>query len=102
MEEDPRPDDLFSARICPTPVAEENGAPGKQQATVMVDSALFAVRRTDDKPPGVFALWARCGARLECVSRQHMAQQFGDHRGIYTPIRSFIVVAQQWRRRSGT
>jgi 2-oxoisovalerate dehydrogenase E1 component len=52
-EEDPRPEDLFTHEFAPTPVTEEKGerSPKGKQPTVMVDSALFAIRELMNKHP---------------------------------------------------
>ncbi len=50
-EEDPRPEDLETHEFAPTPITEEKGErkPSGKQPTVMVDSALFAIRELMSK-----------------------------------------------------
>ncbi|HEY6161312.1 MAG TPA: thiamine pyrophosphate-dependent dehydrogenase E1 component subunit alpha, partial [Bacteroidia bacterium] len=49
--EDPRPEDLFTHDFAPTTITEEKGerSPTGKQPTVMVDSALFAIRELMNK-----------------------------------------------------
>jgi 2-oxoisovalerate dehydrogenase E1 component len=95
-EEDPGPEDLFSHEFAPTPVTEEKGnrAPGGKQATVMVDSALFAIRELMTKHPECLLYGQDVGARLGGVFREAatLAQQFGDHRVFNTPIQEAFIV----------
>jgi 2-oxoisovalerate dehydrogenase E1 component len=95
-EEDPRPEDLFKHEFAPTPVTEERGnrAPSGKQATVMVDSALFAIRELMSKHPECLLYGQDVGARLGGVFREAatLAQQFGDHRVFNTPIQEAFIV----------
>ncbi|PBQ30780.1 tungsten formylmethanofuran dehydrogenase [Sphingobacteriaceae bacterium] len=96
LEEDPRPEDLFDHEFAPTPVTEEKGerAPSGKQPTVMVDSALFAIRELMTKHPECLLYGQDVGARLGGVFREAatLAQQFGDHRVFNTPIQEAFIV----------
>ncbi|MBL7932616.1 MAG: tungsten formylmethanofuran dehydrogenase [Bacteroidia bacterium] len=96
LEEDPRPEDLFLHEFAPTPVTEEKGerAPCGKQATVMVDSALFAIRELMSKHPECLLYGQDVGARLGGVFREAatLAQQFGNHRVFNTPIQEAFIV----------
>lgn len=96
LEEDPRPEDLFMHEFAPTPVTEEKGerAPGGKQPTVMVDSALFAIRELMSKHPECLLYGQDVGARLGGVFREAatLAQQFGNHRVFNTPIQEAFIV----------
>jgi 2-oxoisovalerate dehydrogenase E1 component len=95
-EEDPKPEDLFLHEFAETPIKEENGerAPTGKQATVMVDSALFAIRELMTKHPECLLYGQDVGARLGGVFREAatLAQQFGDHRVFNTPIQEAFIV----------
>ncbi len=95
-EEDPRPEDLFLHEFAPTPVTEEKGerAPKGKQPTVMVDSALFAIRELMEKHPECLLYGQDVGARLGGVFREAatLAQKFGDHRVFNTPIQEAFIV----------
>jgi 2-oxoisovalerate dehydrogenase E1 component len=95
-EEDPSPEDLFTHEFAPTPITEEQGerSPKGKQATVMVDSALFAIRELMNKHPECLLYGQDVGARLGGVFREAatLAQQFGDHRVFNTPIQEAFIV----------
>jgi 2-oxoisovalerate dehydrogenase E1 component len=95
-EGDPRPEDLFLHEFAETPVKEEKGnrAPAGKQPTVMVDSALFAIRELMTKHPECLLYGQDVGARLGGVFREAatLAQQFGDHRVFNTPIQEAFIV----------
>lgn len=95
-EEDPLPEDLFKHEFAPTPITEEKGerSPGGKQPTVMVDSALFAIRELMTKHPECLLYGQDVGARLGGVFREAatLAQQFGDHRVFNTPIQEAFIV----------
>lgn len=95
-EEDPRPEDLFKHEFAPTPVTEEKGerTPIGKQPTVMVDSALFAIRELMSKHPECLLYGQDVGARLGGVFREAatLAQQFGGHRVFNTPIQEAFIV----------
>lgn len=96
LEEDPRPEDLFTHEFAPTPVTEEKGerSPAGKQPTVMVDSALFAIRELMSKHPECLLYGQDVGGRLGGVFREAatLAQQFGDHRVFNTPIQEAFIV----------
>jgi 2-oxoisovalerate dehydrogenase E1 component len=95
-EEDPRPEDLFLHEFAPTPITEEKGTrvPSGKVPTVMVDSALFAIRELMSKHPECLLYGQDVGARLGGVFREAatLAQQFGDHRVFNTPIQEAFIV----------
>ena len=94
--EDPQPEDLFTHDFAPTLVIEEKGTrePAGKEKTVMVDSALFAIRELMAKHPECLLYGQDVGRRLGGVFREAatLAQQFGDHRVFNTPIvEAFII-----------
>jgi len=93
---DPTPSDLFTHRLAPTPVTEERGTrePVGRERTVMVDSALFAVREILDAHPEALLYGQDVGRRLGGVFREAatLAQQFGDDRVFNTPIQEAFIV----------
>lgn len=94
--EDPRPEDLLLHDFAPTPITEEKGQrePKGKEKTVMVDSALFAIRELMTKHPECVLYGQDVGARLGGVFREAatLAQQFGDHRVFNTPIQEAFIV----------
>lgn len=96
LEEDPLPEDLFKHEFAPTPITEEKGerSPGGKQPTVMVDSALFAIRELMTKHPECLLYGQDVGARLGGVFREAatLSQQFGEHRVFNTPIQEAFIV----------
>lgn len=94
--EDPKPEDLHKHIFAPTPITEEKGDrdPKGKEKTVMVDSALFAVREILDKHPEALLYGQDVGGRLGGVFREAatLAQQFGDHRVFNTPIQEAFIV----------
>lgn len=96
LEEDPRPEDLLLHEFAPTPVTEEKGerSPKGKLPTVMVDSALFAIRELMTKHPECLLYGQDVGARLGGVFREAatLAQQFGNHRVFNTPIQEAFIV----------
>ncbi len=96
LEEDPQPEDLFKHEFAPCPITEEKGerSPSGKQPTVMVDSALFAIRELMNKHPECLLYGQDVGARLGGVFREAatLAQQFGDHRVFNTPIQEALIV----------
>jgi len=93
---DPTPSELFTHRKAPTPVTEERGTrePAGRERTVMVDSALFAVREILDAHPEALLYGQDVGRRLGGVFREAatLAQQFGDDRVFNTPIQEAFIV----------
>jgi len=95
-EEDPKPEDLTKFIYAPTPITEEAGvrSPSGKEPTVMVDSALFAVRELMEKHPECLLYGQDVGGRLGGVFREAatLAQQFGDERVFNTPIQEAFIV----------
>lgn len=96
QEEDPLPEDLFLHDFAPTPVTEEKGnrMPDGKEATVMVDSALFAIRELMEKHPECLLYGQDVGKRLGGVFREAatLAQKFGDNRVFNTPIQEAFII----------
>ena len=94
--EDPTPEDLLKHCYAPTEITEEKGvrAPQDKQPTVMVDSALFAVRELMQKHPECLLYGQDVGRRLGGVFREAatLAQQFGDSRVFNTPIQEAFII----------
>jgi len=94
--EDPKPEDLFLHDFAPTPITEEKGerSPAGKQATVMVDSALFAIRELMAKHKECLLYGQDVGGRLGGVFREAatLAQQFGDSRVFNTPIMEAFII----------
>lgn len=96
QEEDPRPEDLYTHVFAPTPITEEKGnrTPAGKQPTVMVDSALFAIRELMEKHPECLFYGQDVGRRLGGVFREAatLAAQFGDDRVFNTPIQEAFII----------
>ncbi len=96
LAEDPKPEDLFKHDFAPTSVTEEKGvrAPVGKEATVMVDSALFAVKELMEKHPECLLYGQDVGARLGGVFREAatLANKFGSHRVFNTPIQEAFII----------
>ena len=96
LAEDPRPEDLFDHDYAPTPVTEEKGErePAGKEKTVMVDSALFAIRELMAKHPECLLYGQDVGGRLGGVFREAatLAQTYGDHRVFNTPIQEAFII----------
>jgi len=94
--EDPKPEDLFDFDFAPTPITEEKGVrkPEGKDKTVMVDSALFAVREIMEKHPEALLYGQDVGGRLGGVFREAatLAQKFGNHRVFNTPIQEAFII----------
>ena len=94
--EDPRPSDLLNHAYAPTPITEEAGnrEPEGKEATVMVDSALFAVEEILGKHPEALLYGQDVGGRLGGVFREAatLAQKFGDGRVFNTPIQEAFII----------
>jgi 2-oxoisovalerate dehydrogenase E1 component len=94
--EDPKPEDLFTHRYAPTSVTKESGVrvPKNRDETVMVDSALFAMREILQSHPEALFYGQDVGARLGGVFREAatLAEQFGDHRVFNTPIQEAFII----------
>lgn len=93
---DPEPADLFTHDFAPTPITEEKGErePAGKEATVMVDSALFAIRELMAKHPECLLYGQDVGGRLGGVFREAatLAQTYGDHRVFNTPIQEAYII----------
>lgn len=94
--EDPRPEDLMTNIFAPTPILMEKGErePEGKQPTVMVDSALFAIRELMAAHPECLFYGQDVGRRLGGVFREAatLAGQFGDDRVFNTPIQEAFIV----------
>ncbi len=94
--EDPTPESITDFIFAPTPVTEEKGErePKGKKKTVMVDSALFAMRELMEKHPEALLYGQDVGGRLGGVFREAatLAQQFGDNRVFNTPIQEAFII----------
>ena len=94
--EDPRPEDLYTHVFAPTPITEEKGirSPEGKDKTVMVDSALFAIRELMAKHPEALLYGQDVGLRLGGVFREAatLAKQYGKNRVFNTPIQEAFLV----------
>lgn len=94
--EEPDPESITDFIFAPTPVTEEKGErePKGKKKTVMVDSALFAVRELMQKHPEALLYGQDVGGRLGGVFREAatLAQQFGDDRVFNTPIQEAFII----------
>jgi 2-oxoisovalerate dehydrogenase E1 component len=93
---DPEPDAVTNFIFAPSPVTEEKGErePQGKKKTVMVDSALFAVREIMEKHPEALLYGQDVGGRLGGVFREAatLAQTFGDDRVFNTPIQEAFII----------
>lgn len=94
--EEPYPESITDFIFAPTPITEEKGErePKGKKKTVMVDSALFAVRELMAKHPEALLYGQDVGGRLGGVFREAatLAQQFGDNRVFNTPIQEAFII----------
>ena len=94
--EDPLPSSVIDHIFAPTPITEEKGerTPAGKKKTVMVDSALFAVRELMAKHPESLLYGQDVGGRLGGVFREAatLAQTFGDDRVFNTPIQEAFII----------
>lgn len=94
--EDPSPESVTDFIFAPTPITEEKGErePKGKKKTVMVDSALFAVREIMSKHPESLLYGQDVGGRLGGVFREAatLAQTFGDDRVFNTPIQEAYII----------
>jgi 2-oxoisovalerate dehydrogenase E1 component len=93
---DPLPDSVQNFIFAPTPITEEKGerSPTGKRKTVMVDSALFAMRELMQKHPEALLYGQDVGGRLGGVFREAatLAQTFGDDRVFNTPIQEAFII----------
>lgn len=94
--EEPDPASVTDYIFAPTPITEELGerSPKGKKPTVMVDSALFAMREILSKHPEALLYGQDVGGRLGGVFREAatLAQQFGDDRVFNTPIQEAFII----------
>lgn len=94
--EDPRSEDLYTHVFAPTPITEEKGnrSPEGKEKTVMVDSALFAIRELMAKHPEALLYGQDVGLRLGGVFREAatLAKQYGKNRVFNTPIQEAFII----------
>ncbi len=94
--EDPDPATVTDHIFAPTPITEEKGIrePAGKKKTVMVDSALFAVREIMEQHPEALLYGQDVGGRLGGVFREAatLAQTFGDNRVFNTPIQEAFII----------
>lgn len=94
--DEPTKDSVTNFIFAPTPITEESGErePKGKKKTVMVDSALFAVREIMEKHPEALLYGQDVGGRLGGVFREAatLAQQFGDNRVFNTPIQEAFII----------
>ena len=93
---DPMPEDLFTHDFAPTIITEELGqrTPTDKESTVMVDSALFAIKELMYKHPECLLYGQDVGKRLGGVFREAatLAETFGDNRVFNTPIQEAFII----------
>jgi 2-oxoisovalerate dehydrogenase E1 component len=94
--EEPDPKSIRDFIFAPTIITEEKGErePKGKKKTVMVDSALFAVRELMQKHPEALLYGQDVGGRLGGVFREAatLAQTFGDNRVFNTPIQEAFII----------
>ena len=93
---DPDPSSVTDFIFAPTPITVEKGErePAGKKKTVMVDSALFAVREIMHQHPEALLYGQDVGGRLGGVFREAatLAQTFGDDRVFNTPIQEAFII----------
>ena len=94
--ENPATESIQDYIFAPTNITEEVGerTPKGKKKTVMVDSALFAVREIMQKHPEALLYGQDVGGRLGGVFREAatLAQTFGDNRVFNTPIQEAFII----------
>ena len=94
--QDPLPESIQDFIFASSPITEEKGQrePQGKKKTVMVDSALFAVREIMSKHPEALLYGQDVGGRLGGVFREAatLAQTFGDDRVFNTPIQEAFII----------
>jgi 2-oxoisovalerate dehydrogenase E1 component len=92
----PDEDDLFTHAFAPTIICDEVGErePAGREKTVMVDSALFAIRELMSKHDECLLYGQDVGERLGGVFREAatLAGKFGNHRVFNTPIQEAFII----------
>jgi 2-oxoisovalerate dehydrogenase E1 component len=93
---DPKPADLYTYDLAPTPITTEQGIrqPEGAEVKVMVDCALIAIEELMRKHPECVLYGQDVGKRLGGVFREAatLAQKFGDDRVFNTPIQEAFIV----------
>ena len=93
---DPDPSSVTDFIFAPTPITTEQGErePAGKKKTVMVDSALFAMREIMHSYPEALLYGQDVGGRLGGVFREAatLAQTFGDDRVFNTPIQEAFII----------
>ncbi|TAF87369.1 MAG: tungsten formylmethanofuran dehydrogenase [Flavobacteriia bacterium] len=93
---DPDPSSIQDHIFAPTPITAEKGErePVGKKKTVMVDSALFAMREIMEAHPEALLYGQDVGGRLGGVFREAatLAQTFGDDRVFNTPIQEAYII----------
>ncbi len=93
---DPDTSSIQDFIFAPTEITTEKGdrEPKGKKKTVMVDSALFAVRELMSKHPEALLYGQDVGGRLGGVFREAatLAQHFGDERVFNTPIQEAFII----------
>ena len=96
ISEDPSPESVTDYIFAPTLIMEESGArePKGKKKTVMVDSALFAMREILEKHPEALLYGQDVGGRLGGVFREAatLGQTFGELRVFNTPIQEAFII----------
>lgn len=96
VQEDPKPEDLFTHDFAPTPIVEEKGerSPAGKEKTVMVDAALFAIRELLHENKNALLYGQDVGGRLGGVFSEAatLAQTFDDERVFNTPIQEAFII----------
>ena len=94
--EDPTAQDLYDHVFKETPISEEEGtrSPEKNEVTLMVDSALFAIKEIMIKHPECLLYGQDVGKRLGGVFREAatLAETFGEDRVFNTPIQEAFII----------
>jgi 2-oxoisovalerate dehydrogenase E1 component len=93
---DPEPADLYTHDFAPTEIEQETGTrePANEAPTVMIDSALSALREILETHPEALVFGQDVGRRLGGVFREtaNLAEHFGDHRVFNTPIQEAFIL----------
>ena len=96
ISEDPSPESVTDYIFAPTLILEESGVrePKGKKKTVMVDSALFAMREILEKHPEALLYGQDVGGRLGGVFREAatLGQTFGELRVFNTPIQEAFII----------